>query len=169
MATAVVRDSTVRSHYDSVERVITTMRSHIGQPLSLQSMARVACASPFHFNRTFRQVTGVPPSQFLYALRLDTARRLLMKTERKVIDICYDVGYNSVGTFTRRFTDLFGISPTTLRELSQSRTRDLNGYSDLVSSRNGNVRPAPTVSGYVSVPGDFHGLIFVGLFETPIP
>ena len=169
MGHLVVRDSTLRSHYESVERVIAAMRTQLDQPMSLRSMARIACASPYHFNRTFRQVTGVPPSQFLYAMRLDTARRLLMHTQKKVIDICYDVGYNSVGTFTRRFTDLFGISPTTLRELSQSRTRDLNGYSDLVSSRNGKARPAPTVSGYVSVPGDFHGLIFVGLFETPIP
>ena len=141
MGHLVVRDSTLRSHYESVERVIAAMRTRLDQPMSLRSMARIACPSPYHFNRTFRQVTGVPPSQFLYAMRLDTARRLLMHTQKKVIDICYDVGYNSVGTFTRRFTDLFGISPTTLREFSQSRTRDLNGYSDLVTSRNGKARP----------------------------
>src|SRR5207244_515260 len=70
---------------------------------------------------------------------------------------------------TRRFTDLFGISPTTLRELAQSRTRQLAGYSDLVSSGNGKSRSAQAVSGYASVPADFHGLIFIGLFETPIP
>src|SRR2546421_7000845 len=83
MGHLVVRDSTLRSHYESVERVIAAMRTRLDQPMSLRSMARIACASPYHFNRTFRQVTGVPPSQFLYAMRLDTARRLLMHTQKK--------------------------------------------------------------------------------------
>ena len=120
MGSPVVRASTMRSHHESVDRVITAMRSRIDEPLSLQSMARIGFASRFHFNRTFRQITGIPPSQFLYALRLDAARRLLTETQRKIIDICYDVGYNSVGTFTRRFTDALGVSPSTFRELTQS-------------------------------------------------
>src|SRR5215470_9070629 len=111
MSIPVVRDSTVRSHYELVERVIVAMRNHLDEPLSVRSMARIAFASRHHFNRTFHRLTGVPPSQFLYALRLERAKRLLMQTRQKIIDICYEVGYNSVGTFTRRFTDLLGISP----------------------------------------------------------
>jgi AraC family transcriptional regulator len=169
MATPVVRNSTVRSHYESVERVIAAMRNQIDQPLSLGSMARIAFASRYHFNRTFRQVTGVPPSQFLYALRLERAKRLLLHTQQKVIDICYDVGYNSVGTFTRRFTDLLGISPQAFREMSQSRAEPLPNYPDGTASANDSPRSGCRVSGYVSAPARFHGLIFVGLFETPIP
>jgi len=168
MASPVVRDSTVRSHYESVGRVINTMRDQIDQPLSLGSMARIAFASRYHFNRTFRQVTGVPPAQFLYALRLERAKRLLMQTRRKVIDICYDVGYNSVGTFTRRFTDLLGISPQAFRELAQLPLEPVatpaNG-----AAKNGHLAFGYPVSGYVKTPPRFDGLIFVGLFETPIP
>jgi len=169
MSSPIVRNSTVRSHYESVERVISAMRNQIDQPLSLGSMARIALASRYHFNRTFRQVTGVPPSQFLYALRLEKAKRLLLQTQRKVIDICYDVGYNSVGTFTRRFTDLLGVSPTTFRDLACSPIRRLPHYRNSMASAKSNSHAGYTVSGFVKVPPRFNGLVFVGLFETPIP
>jgi len=169
MGTSVVRDSTMKSHYEAVERVISAMRDRMDQPLSLGSMARIAFASRYHFSRTFRQVTGVPPAQFLYALRLERAKRLLMHTQRKVIDICYDVGYNSVGTFTRRFTDLLGVSPQAFRELAQSAPEQESPYPDGSAVPNGHPRSGYVVSGYVSAPSNFKGLIFVGLFETPIP
>src|SRR5579871_4728501 len=139
MSSPIVRNSTVRSHYESVERVIVAMRSQIDQPFSLGSMARIALASRYHFNRTFREVTGVPPSQFLYALRLEKAKRLLTHTRKKIIDICYGVGYNSVGTFTRRFTDMLGISPKAFRELAQSSSRSIANYQDGAMEEN----PAP--------------------------
>lgn len=169
MGTPVVRDSTVRSHYESVERVITAMRDRLDEPLTLGSMARIAFSSRYHFNRTFRQVTGVPPSQFLYALRLERAKRLLMHTQQKVIDICYDVGYNSVGTFTRRFTDLLGISPQAFREMAQSQAEPISTYADGSAAAEDTQRFRCHVSGYVKAPARFDGLIFVGLFETSIP
>lgn len=169
MSSSIVRNSTVRSHYESVERVIAAMRDQIDQPLSLGSMARIALASRYHFNRTFRQVTGVPPSQFLYALRLEKAKRLLLQTQRKVIDICYEVGYNSVGTFTRRFTDLLGVSPTTFRDLARGPVKRLPHYHHSDATATPNAKPGCRVSGYVKVPPRFHGLVFVGLFENPIP
>jgi AraC family transcriptional regulator len=169
MGSPIVRNSTLRSHHESVQRVITAMRSQLDQPLSLQAMARIAFASPYHFVRTFRQVTGVPPSQFLYALRLERARRLLLQTQRKVIDICYDVGYNSVGTFTRRFTDLLGVSPTAFRRMARSRARRRSERADLSSLETRSARSGHIVSGHVGAPAHFHGLIFVGLFETAIP
>jgi AraC-like DNA-binding protein len=109
-----MRDSTLQSHYESVERVITVMRNQLDQPMTLHQMARIGFASPYHFSRTFREVTGVPPVQFLYALRLDQAKRLLTETQKKVIDICYEVGYTSVGTFSRRFADVLGAFASSL-------------------------------------------------------
>jgi AraC family transcriptional regulator len=163
-----MRDSTLRSHHESVERVIEAMRNQIDQPLTLQQMARIGTASPYHFNRTFRQVTGVPPFQFLYALRLDAAKRLLTETQKKVIDICYEVGYNSVGTFTRRFADVLGVSPTRLRKLARA-----NGKAASPGSKGSKARtrekPGASVSGYVAAMEDFQGVIAIGLFATPIP
>jgi AraC family transcriptional regulator len=168
MGITVVRDSTLRSHYESVERVITMMRSQIDQPMTLQQMARIGSASPYHFNRTFRQVTGVPPLQFLYALRLDAAKRLLTQTHKKVIDICYEVGYNSVGTFTRRFADVLGVSPTGLRKLARSHP-GASTAGQAAKLRRSRPKPGTLLEGYVTTPSGFHGLVAVGLFTTSIP
>lgn len=167
MSIPVVRDSTVRSHYELVERAIAAMRNNLDEPLSVKSMAKIAFASRHHFNRTFRELTGVPPSQFLYALRLEQAARLLMHTQRKIIDICYDVGYNSVGTFTRRFTDLLGISPRGFRELARSPLRPM--LTNATMQMHNHSYSGCQVSGYVSAPTGFHGVIFIGLFTTAIP
>ncbi|HEX7286327.1 MAG TPA: AraC family transcriptional regulator [Candidatus Angelobacter sp.] len=158
----------MRSHYESVKRVIAVMRNQIDQPLSLHSLARIGFSSPYHFTRTFRRVTGLPPSHFLSALRLDVARRLLLHTRRKVIDICYDVGYNSVGTFTRKFTGSFGVPPTAFRTLAQSQPELDYGRDDL-ETRAADSPLGHSLSGHVTVPCDFDGLVCVGAFATPIP
>jgi len=168
MDQAVVRESTTRLHHESVKRAIAAMRCGIDQPLSLRSLARIGFASPYHFTRTFRSVTGLPPLHFLSALRLDVARTLLLHTRRKVIDICYDVGYSSVGTFTRRFTASFGVSPQQFRVLAQSTRHEPHDSQNLMAS--GKRRPAgASLFGHVMTPSGFRGIVCVGLFTTPIP
>jgi|SRR5215470_355335 len=163
-----LRDSTITSHHESVERVIEAMRNRMDEPLSLGAMAKIAFVSRFHFNRTFRQVTGVPPSQFLYALRLERAKHLLVETQQKVIDICYDVGFTSPGAFTRRFTGSLGIPPQAFRELARSSVAPISKYPPGATTNEGN-SVCSSIAGYVNAPAGFHGLIFVGLFATPIP
>ena len=168
MDQTVVRESTRRSHREQVGRVITAMRNQIDQPISLRSLARIGAASPYHFTRTFRRVTGIPPAQFLSALRLDLARQLLLHSSRKVIDICYDVGFNSVGSFTSRFTQAFGVSPGSFRSMAHSAGQPsalrAEPQSDSAATAMGH-----TISGHVTAPADFNGLVCVGLFSTPIP
>src|ERR1700716_965915 len=96
-----VRPATTAAHHEAVERVIQTMHDRLDEPLTLHEMSRIAYISPYHFNRIFRQITGIPPNQFFYALRLETAKRLLLTTNTSVTDVCFDVGYNSLGTFIR--------------------------------------------------------------------
>src|SRR5258707_14891588 len=98
------------NHHRAVERVISAMHQRLDEDFSLEEMANLAYMSPFHFNRIFRQLTGVPPCQFMSALRLESARRLLLTTQLSVTDVCFEVGYSSLGTFIRRFTDLLGLS-----------------------------------------------------------
>ena len=114
-----VRPSTIAAHHQAVERVIRMMHDRLDEPLTLQEMSRIAYISPCHFNRTFRQITGIPPNQYFYALRLETAKRLLLTTNTSVTDVCFDVGYNSLGTFIRRFTGLVGLSPSRFRSLAR--------------------------------------------------
>jgi len=168
MGHPIVRDSTLRSHYESVERVIAAMRDHLDEPLTLRQLARIGYASPYHFIRNFRRITGIPPAQFLCALRLDAAKRMLTETQKKVIDICYEVGYTSVGTFTRRFADVLGMSPVRLRRLAGSRSIPLPGFQ-LAGSTSSQVEQGAPLTGYIQAPRDFQGVIAVGLFTTRMP
>lgn len=154
------------AHYEAVKRVIELMHERIEEPLSLQDMSRVAFISQFHFNRVFRQVTGIPPHQYLYALRLETAKRLLLTTQESVTDVCFSVGYNSLGTFTRRFTGLVGISPNRFRALTEASASVLQGLHSLSEMPGA---PEHFIEGHASAPEGFKGTIFLGLFSTPMP
>ena len=164
------RDYTLASRRQAVERVIRAMRERLDEPLTLHDMAQVAYLSPYHFNRVFHQFTGLPPTRFLFALRLEAAKRLLLTTTQSVTDICFEVGYNSLGTFTSRFTELVGCSPCRLRRLAERLTS--GGLETLCEQFAGTRRrpaPAPFIAGRVSAPVAHDGFIFVGLFSTQIP
>ena len=161
-----VRPATTAAHHEAVERVIRVMHDRLNEPLTLQEMSRIAYISPYHFNRIFRNITGIPPTQFLYALRLETAKRLLLTTNTSVTDVCFDVGYNSLGTFIRRFTGLVGLSPNRFRSLARHASESL---SVPTPGRSPEASSAAGISGRVTAPEWFAGTIFVGLFTTPIP
>jgi len=99
----------------AVVRAITVMRERMGEQLTVDDLARAAMFSKFHFTRVFQRVTGISPGRFLSALRLQQAKVLLVSTEMSVADISTHVGYNSVGTFSSRFSRSVGMSPTTYR------------------------------------------------------
>jgi AraC family transcriptional regulator len=170
LARQVQRDSTVESHRQAVERVILEMRARFDQPLTLHDMAEIACLSPFHFDRIFHQITGIPAVQFLYALRIETAKRLLLTTPLSVTDVCYEVGYNSIGTFTSRFTQLVGLSPRHFRHLAEKVDNSLleSLLSEAITFFK-TASPSPSATGRIFMPESNESLIFVGLFPTLIP
>ncbi|MFE6159074.1 helix-turn-helix transcriptional regulator [Streptomyces sp. NPDC056486] len=104
-----------------VRRSITTMYRSYHEPLTLDDLARSAMVSKFHFLRVFTRVTGVTPGRFLSAVRLHEAKRLLRTTSLNVADISAQVGYSSTGTFSRRFSESVGVSPTKYRHLAYER------------------------------------------------
>lgn len=85
------------------------------QPLDVQNLAKVACVSEAHFIRTFRATFGETPHRYLQRRRVERAMFLLRETERSVTDICLDVGFNSLGTFSRTFHDIVHATPTEYR------------------------------------------------------
>lgn len=169
------RSETRRAHRQAVDRVIRTMHERLDQEFSLDDMASVALISPYHFNRVFRQLAGIPPRQFLSALRLQAAKRLLLTTDMSVTDVCFEVGYNSLGTFTRRFSSLVGLPPQRFRRLAESRLpstlQKLEEEIPLpeVEAEGGAEGGRHAVHGHVSAAEEFHGLIFVGFFPSSIP
>lgn len=106
-----------------VEEAIALVRRRACGPMTLGELADAAGMSRYHFIRVFRQIAGIPPMHFLHACRIDQARRLLLTTDRSVTDICLDVGYSSLGSFTSRFTELVGLSPRRLRRRWNSCSR----------------------------------------------
>ena len=157
-------------HGLAVERVLATMRERLDEDLTLHDMADVAHLSPYHFTRVFRDVTGIPPCEFLTALRLQEAKRLLLTTGLSVTDVCFEVGYSSLGTFTTRFTHLIGVPPGRMRRLAEVGTtphaeplRHHDAHAATVVPINAGV------TGRIKAPDASAGPIFVGLFPTPIP
>ena len=90
--------------------------SRYGESLDIRRLAREAHVSPRHFSRSFRQVFGETPHQYLLSRRLERARHLLRTTDMSVGEICLEVGFTSVGSFTTTFTRQVGVSPTTFRQ-----------------------------------------------------
>ena len=85
------------------------------EPLDIPTLARIACVSEAHFIRTFRAVFGETPHRYLQRRRVERAMFLLRETESSVTEICFDVGSQSLGSFTRTFTEIVGEPPTTYR------------------------------------------------------
>ena len=85
------------------------------EPLDVPALARVAGVSAAHFIRTFRATFGETPHRYLQRRRVERAMWLLKETDRRVTDICLDVGFSSLGTFSRTFRDIVGLSPAAYR------------------------------------------------------
>lgn len=167
---SITHHDTIAAHHEAVERVILQMRAHLADPFSLPDMAKVACISSFHFERIFHQITGIPAVQFLYALRIEQAKRLLLTTSLSVTDVCFEVGYNSIGTFTSRFTQLVGLSPRNFRQLAERVDSSfLESSLDEVAAILNQSPCSQSVTGRILKPDAGQRLIFVGLFPTRIP
>jgi AraC-like DNA-binding protein len=85
------------------------------KPLDIAALARIAIVSDAHFIRTFRDTFGETPHRYLQRRRVERAMFLLRETDRPVTEICLDVGFASLGTFSRTFRAIVGVSPTTYR------------------------------------------------------
>ena len=85
------------------------------EPLDVPALARIAAVSQAHFIRTFRATFGETPHRYLQRRRVERAMWLLRETDRSVTDICLDVGFSSLGTFSRTFRDIVGLSPIAYR------------------------------------------------------
>lgn len=157
--------STLALRRQGIVRALEAMRLQLADRMSLAYLAKIAAMSRFHFERVFHQVTGLAPFQFLSAIRLVRARDLVLNTNASIATICFDVGYSSIGTFTRRFTASVGVSPRRLRRLFDDR------HEPTLCTRPA-VSPAPGCG--VDVVVHCHGVtgdaqIFIGAFPSPVP
>jgi AraC-like DNA-binding protein len=127
-------------------RARDAMDRSYAEPLDVRAVAAVACLSEAHFIRSFRVCFGETPHRYLQRRRVERSMFLLRETGRAVTDICFDVGFTSLGTFSRMFREIVGEAPSRYRtqhtplaaphcvQMANTRPRAAAGSTSQVSS-----------------------------------
>jgi AraC-like DNA-binding protein len=101
---------------DDVRRHLRHARDHADRhyadPLDLETLASVAGMSKYHFQRLFTATYGVSPATYVSERRVERAQDLLRATNLTVTEVCHAVGFSSLGSFSSRFRELVGCSPS---------------------------------------------------------
>jgi AraC family transcriptional regulator len=161
----------VTDRYTEIDEVITYINKYIYEPLPLSRLASYAAYSPYHFTRIFKERMGLSPLYYVSSLRLQKAKELLLHTNLNVREIGLTIGQQSLGTFTSRFTERVGVTPSHFRNsTSQADThfqilQKLNDWRIAQPHLNQHAR----IEGTVRAAIPFEGVILIGLFAKPIP
>jgi AraC-like DNA-binding protein len=97
------------------------------EPLDVAALARTALMSQAHFSRQFRAAYGETPYSYLMTRRIERAKALLRVGELSVTEVCLEVGCTSLGSFSARFTELVGETPTSYRDRDHSGLVNVSG------------------------------------------
>ena len=162
-------ERTGTDHVMTILRSVRHMRENLADNHSLHILAASALLSPYHFHRVFRQVTRCTPHRFLTAWRMEEAKRLLANQRTNVTDVCMQVGYTSVGTFTTQFTRMVGIPPTRFRQLMRQFGETSFGEAWVLAGCHTPDRAAAQVIGHVTADPDCGVLAVVGMFSSKLP
>ncbi|MEW1844696.1 helix-turn-helix transcriptional regulator [Nonomuraea angiospora] len=95
------------------------------EPLDVPALARDALMSPGHFSRSFRTAFGETPYSYLMTRRIERAKALLRRGDLSVTEVCFAVGCTSLGSFSTRFTQLVGESPSAYRARDHDHAADI--------------------------------------------
>ena len=87
--------------------------------LDIKQISQTACVSPYHFIRLFKRAFKTTPHQYLKCRRIDKAKELLTRSSMSVTDVCFEVGFQSLGSFSSLFHKTVGHPPITYREKSR--------------------------------------------------
>jgi AraC-like DNA-binding protein len=108
-----------------LRRVRDRMDREYAQPLDVEALARGVHMSAGHLSREFRRAYGESPYSYLMTRRIERAMALLRRGDLSVTDVCFAVGCSSLGTFSTRFSELVGMSPTEFRRAVAAETAGL--------------------------------------------
>lgn len=101
-----------------LRRVRDRIDRDYAQPLDVQALARGVHLSAGHLSREFRAAYGESPYSYLMTRRIERAMTLLRRGDLSVTEVCFAVGCSSLGTFSTRFSELVGISPSRYRQVA---------------------------------------------------
>ncbi|HVI44988.1 MAG TPA: AraC family transcriptional regulator [Chitinophaga sp.] len=104
-----------RNYLPMIVQVKDYINDNLSDDISLPQLADIGYLSPFHFNRLFRQITGISPYNYLVQVRLKQASMQLLHTGRSVTDIAFDAGFNSLEHFSAAYKKQYGKPPSHIR------------------------------------------------------
>lgn len=123
-----------------INKVLLFIDKHLESDLSLESVSNVAFYSPFHLHRLFKAITNETLNAYITRKRIEKAvYQLLHKKDLTISEIALQTGFNSNSSFTRTFTKLYGMSPSTFRKTTTKKISKIgkadskNGKADLIS------------------------------------
>ncbi len=105
-----------------LRRVRDRIDRDYAQPLDVEALARGVHMSAGHLSREFRRAYGESPYSYLMTRRIERAMALLRRGDLGVTEVCFAVGFSSLGTFSTRFTELVGMPPSTYRRRAADAT-----------------------------------------------
>jgi AraC-like DNA-binding protein len=111
------------------------MDREYAQPLDVPAVARTALMSTAHFSRRFREVYSETPYSYLMTRRIERAKALLRRGDLSVTEVCFEVGCSSLGSFSTRFTELVGESPSLYRARNHDDLRVVPACQTMVLTR----------------------------------
>ncbi|PYI55966.1 AraC family transcriptional regulator [Paenibacillus flagellatus] len=157
--------------YSEIDEAIAFIHQNIHEPITLSKLASHVAYSQYHFARIFKEKIGLSPQYYVSSLRLQKAKDLLLRTNLSIRDIGLEIGQQSLGTFTTRFTERVGVTPSDFRNSAKKADnlfRALQSLDDWSDMRP-NVPQHGTVEGTVRAEVPFDGVVLIGLFPKPIP
>lgn len=154
-----------------IDQVLNYIQDHLHDPLTLERLAKEVSYSPYHFSRLFKRRIGLTPLYYVSTMRLQRAKELLLTTDFDVRDIGIEIGQQSLGTFTSRFTKSVGLPPAQFRQSLHSTNNIVHALQQLKKfpMTTLHVQSENSVVGTISANGPLHGIILVGLFNKPLP
>ena len=118
-----------------LRRARDRMDREYAQPLDVPALARTALMSPAHFSRRFREAYAETPYSYLVTRRIERAKALLRRGDLSVTDVCFAVGWTSLGSFSTRFTELVGETPSMYRARNHDELRVIPSCLTMVLTR----------------------------------
>jgi AraC-like DNA-binding protein len=118
-----------------LRRARSRMDLEYAQPLDVPALARTALMSPAHFSRRFREAYSETPYSYLMTRRIERAKALLRRGDLSVTDVCFAVGCTSLGSFSARFTELVGESPSSYRARDHDDLQAITSCQTMVATR----------------------------------
>ncbi|WP_372630096.1 helix-turn-helix transcriptional regulator [Cohnella sp.] len=160
------------SKYPELDQVIMYIQNHLHEPISLSQLSHYAFYSPYHFIRIFKEQMGLTPQYYISSLRLQKAKELLLATPFPVREVANELGYQSLGTFTSRFSKSVGMTPSEFRSSGLHAEHHLRRLSEPAIWLPGHTTTLSLndyIEGTVRSEIPFQGVVLVGLFRKPLP